>query len=249
MVEYCYQLYSSRKFGPIRKTLRMLADLGYAGVESFGGLLFDAEFEEGLAETGLKVPTAHVALELVRDRPNEVMLRAQALGVRQIYVPYFVPPGDPNDSAAWRRLGKQLALAGEPFAEAGLGFGWHNHDTEFRICGDGTMPAECLLEADDRLLLEIDLAWVQKAGADPFRWIRHFGPRLGAAHIKDIAPEGANAEEDGWADVGFGVMDWAALSAGLAGTAAEFRIIEHDNPQDDRRFAENSLKAVRGEVS
>ena len=101
-----------------------------------------------------------------------------------------MPEDRPADSAAWSRFGQRLASAGQPLFKAGLGFGWHNHDFEFIACDDGRMPIDCLLAADERLLLEMDIAWVQVAGEDPLLWIDHFAQRLGAVHIKDIAPSG-----------------------------------------------------------
>jgi sugar phosphate isomerase/epimerase len=66
-----------------------------------------------------------------------------------------------------------------------------------------------------------------------------------SAHIKDIAPEGQNADEDGWADVGTGTMDWAAIHAALQNAGCERYILEHDKPSDHVRFAETSVAAVR----
>ena len=39
---FSYQLYSSRNFPPLSDTLKMLAEVGYAGAEGFGGLYADA---------------------------------------------------------------------------------------------------------------------------------------------------------------------------------------------------------------
>jgi hypothetical protein len=38
MTDYSYQLYSSRNFGPLPETLRMLAELGYKQVEGYDAL-------------------------------------------------------------------------------------------------------------------------------------------------------------------------------------------------------------------
>ena len=43
MTDYSYQLYSSRNFGPLPDTLKMVADLGYTQVEGYGALLGDPE--------------------------------------------------------------------------------------------------------------------------------------------------------------------------------------------------------------
>ena len=102
-----------------------------------------------------------------------------------------------------------------------------------------------IFEGGPDLEWEADLAWVIKGGADPLDWIKTFGKRLTAVHVKDIAPEGENADEDGWADVGDGTVDWKALMAALRTTAGKYFVMEHDNPKDATRFAERSIAAAK----
>ena len=59
------------------------------------------------------------------------------------------------------------------------------------------------------------MAWVIRGGADPLKWISDYGKRIVAVHVKDIAPAGQNADEDGWADVGHGTVDWKGLIKAL----------------------------------
>ena len=68
-----------------------------------------------------------------------------------------------------------------------------------------------MLDAAPGIGWEMDVAWVIRGGADPLKWIAEYGPRITAVHVKDIAPAGQNANEDGWADVGHGTVDWAGL--------------------------------------
>ena len=63
---------------------------------------------------------------------------------------------------------------------------------------------------------------------------------------KDIAPEGENEEEDGWADVGHGTLDWTGLTRALQGAGVDLFVMEHDKPADARRFAERSIAAFKG---
>ena len=67
---------------------------------------------------------------------------------------------------------------------------------------------------------EMDVAWVIRGGADPLKWIDEYGQRITAVHVKDIAPAGENANEDGWADVGHGTVDWARPDQGVQGEVA-----------------------------
>ena len=102
-----------------------------------------------------------------------------------------------------------------------------------------------IFEGGPDLEWEADIAWVIKGGGDPFHWIGAFKNRITAVHVKDIAPAGENADEDGWADVGHGTLDWPRLMAALTQTKAKNFIMEHDNPKDARRFAERSLAAAQ----
>jgi sugar phosphate isomerase/epimerase len=129
--------------------------------------------------------------------------------------------------------------------DAGFGFGWHNHAFEFEPLADGAVPQAVIFEAVPELEWEADIAWVIKGGADPFEWIGRFADRITAVHVKDIAPEGRSLDEDGWADLGAGVVPWDRLMHALRATPARHFVMEHDNPSDDRRFAAASIGAAR----
>ncbi|MEL6677152.1 MAG: sugar phosphate isomerase/epimerase, partial [Pseudomonadota bacterium] len=140
--------------------------------------------------------------------------------------------------------GRRAARAAMPLWDAGLTVGWHNHDFEVVPCADGSFPLDHIMDADPRMTLELDIAWVQIGGQDPFAWVEKYNDRLVAAHLKDIAPKGMAEDEDGWADLGQGVMDWAGLMKLLQKGSARYFIMEHDNPSDHVRFAERSLMAA-----
>ena len=93
---------------------------------------------------------------------------------------------------------------------------------------------------------EADLAWVARGQADPGLWIDRYRGRVPLVHVKDIARQGENVGEDGWADVGKGVLPWAELWRRCAAAGAEIMIAEHDNPSDFQRFARASAEAMRG---
>ena len=246
MTEFSYQLYSSRKFPPLGDTLRMVAETGYTRVEGYGGLLDEADaLAAGMAAHGLTMPTVHVGLDLIEGDPDRVLALARQLGWQAIFAPSVAPAERPHDAAGWADFGRRLTRAGAPIRAAGLAFGWHNHDFEFAALADGCRPIEAMTAAAPELMLELDLAWVQVGGDDPVDWIDRFADRILAVHLKDIAPDGENADEDGWADVGHGVMDWPAINAALAKSAVRHRVIEHDNPSDHRRFAERSIAAAK----
>jgi sugar phosphate isomerase/epimerase len=249
MTDFSYQLYSSRNFPPLQDTLAMLARLGYAEVEGYGALYADpakvAELGETLGASGLRMPTAHFGLDLLEAEPDRAIAIARDLGVETVYCPYLQPSDRPTSGKGYEDLGRRLAAAGRRLRDAGLGFGWHNHAFEFEALPDGAIPQVAIFEGGPDLEWEADIAWVIKGGADPFHWIEVFGPRITSVHVKDIAAPGANLDEDGWADVGQGTVDWKALMAALRKTPARHFVLEHDNPSDAARFAERSLAAAQ----
>ncbi len=248
MTDFSYQLFSSRKFPPLNDTLKSLAEIGYAQVEGFGGLYPDLASAQALRaaidEAGLAMPTGHVGWAEVEGDPDGTIEIAKTLGLHTVVVPFLTPDDRPNDAAGWAAKGEALAKIAAPIKAAGLGVGWHNHAFEFEKLPTGEFPQDLLLAADADLTLELDLGWVERAGEDPMAAIAKYEDRLVSVHLKDVAPEGQNADEDGWADVGQGRMDYASLLAAAQDTAARVFIVEHDNPSDDRRFALRSLASL-----
>ncbi len=246
---FSYQLYSSRNFPPLSVTLTMLADAGYTRVEGYGGLYADEaslhQLAADLAANGQTMPTGHFGLDLLEINPGFVIDVARRVGMTRVYCPYVMPDDRPTDSAGWRAFGARLQAAGAPIKAAGLGFGWHNHDFEFVPCADGVIPQTAIFDGGPDLEWEMDVAWVIRGGADPLAWIATHAGRITAAHVKDIAPAGHNADEDGWADVGHGTVDWRGVMAALRVAGCQHFIMEHDNPADHQRFATRSLASVR----
>ena len=65
-----------------------------------------------------------------------------------------------------------------------------------------------------------------------------------AAHVKDCAQDGDCVDEDGWADVGHGVMDWSLIAPAMTAAGVDLMVLEHDNPSDAKRFASRSMAAA-----
>jgi sugar phosphate isomerase/epimerase len=246
---FSYQLYSSRNFPPMSATFEMVAKAGYTAVEGYGALYADdaavAATQAGLAATGLTMPTGHFGLGQLEAEVDKVLGIAKSLKMERLYCPYVMPDDRPTDAAGWTAFGSRLQKAGAPYRAAGYGFGWHNHDFEFKALSDGSLPQDRIFEGGPDLEWEIDVAWVIKGGADPLAWIQKYKDRITAAHVKDIAAAGQNTDEDGWADVGHGTVDWKALTAALRGIGVKHLVMEHDNPKDDVRFATRSIATAK----
>jgi sugar phosphate isomerase/epimerase len=238
-----FQLYSARSF-PLDSTLKTLAKAGYTQVEGFGGVFGDpAATRRALDANGLAMPSAHFGLDLL-DKPDEVLKIADALGVEVIICPWLPPHQRPGNADGWRKLGDRLDEVAKPYLRAGKGFAYHNHDFEFAPFGGG-YAMDLLLEHAPSIGAEVDVAWIVRGGANPKPWLEKNAARIVAIHVKDVAAPGENKDEDGWADVGHGVVPWTELWPVAKKTAAKYFIAEHDNPRDVERFASRSIAAIR----
>lgn len=228
----------------------MLAGAGYVGTEGYGDLYANNDdlnnLSRELSAAGLAMKSGHFSLSMVEADPDWVLHVARTLGMERVFVPWLDEGERPVSAAEWHNFGARLQHAGAAIRAAGFGFGWHNHDFEFVPTSDGTVPMEALLHGGPDLEWEMDVAWVVRGGADAARWIGAYGPRITSAHVKDIARQGLGPAEDGWCDVGDGLVEWPQLLTQLRAVGCSQFILEHDNPSDDRRFATRSITSVKG---
>lgn len=245
-MNWSFQLYSARNFQPWDKVLQFLGQVGYKEVEGFGGVYADpAAFRKELDRNGLAMPSGHFPIDQLESDFDGAAKVASTLGVKLIACPFLMPDQRPSDAAGWKAFGERLGKVGEKARKAGFDFAWHNHDFEFKALPDGSLPQKHILDAAPDIGWEIDVAWVIRGGADPLKWIGDYAKRIKAVHVKDIAPAGENADEDGWADVGHGTVDWKSLVGTLREkSSAMTYIMEHDKPSDYQRFAKRSFDTV-----
>jgi sugar phosphate isomerase/epimerase len=248
-MKWSFQLYSARNFQPWSRVLNLVAEAGYSQVEGFGGVYSDLGDPAGLRaeldRNGLTMPTGHFSLDMLENDLDGVRRIAQTLGVAMIICPHIAAELRPRDAAGWRGFAERLAKVGAAVNAQGHAFAWHNHDFEFAPLPDGSTPMEHILAAAPDIGWEIDVAWVIRGGADPRPWIDRERRRIVAVHVKDIARPGQGAGEDGWSDVGHGMVDWPGLMTALGRSAARYYVMEHDNPADLGRFARRSIEAAR----
>jgi sugar phosphate isomerase/epimerase len=246
-MDWSFQLYSARNFQPWDKVIQTLAKAGYKQVEGFGGLYGAADsLKAELDKNGLTMPSGHFSLDMLESDSANALRIAKLFGMKVVACPHIAAEQRPVDAAGWQDFGKRLAKVGKAYQDAGFRFGWHNHDFEFKKLPDGSTPMAHILDAAPSLDFEMDVAWVIRGGADPLKWIDDYASRIVAVHVKDIAPAGEAKDEDGWADVGHGTVDWAGLiKAFRAKTKAKIFVMEHDNPSDYERFARRSIESAK----
>lgn len=202
-------------------TLEKVRALGYDEVELAAPLDMDfSALRARMDAIGLACPSAHVGLDDLRQRPAEVLKMGELMGCRYLVLPYLTP-----EQRQWDEVIPALNDLARTVVDGGFGFAYHNHDFEFEGA-PGQRPYDRILSETDPALvgLELDLYWTRKAGEDPLAMLQRLKGRVKLVHLKDMAQDGDMA------DVGSGIMDYAALLAAAKAAGAEHFIVEHDRP-------------------
>ncbi|MEP2889382.1 sugar phosphate isomerase/epimerase family protein [Tateyamaria sp.] len=241
------QLYSMRECADQIGLLAQLPGMGITQVEGYGGVYGDVPaYRSAMDANGVSMPTAHMALADIEADFDGTMAIVKALGVKQVFAPYLEEKDRPTTSAGYVELAGRLNAAAKAYAAHGIPFGWHNHDFEFVALADGSTPMDILLDNAPDITWEADLAWIVRGGRDPVEYIARYGNRLSVVHVKDIAAAGTNLDEDGWADLGAGTMDWAALLQACRNQSPNLiYALEHDKPSDPVAYARHSAAAFK----
>jgi len=239
------QLYSMREYPDQIALLGLLAQAGVRQVEGFDGVYGDpATYRQAMDTNGITMPCGHIKLaDLESDFGGSVHL-ARTLGMTHVFAPYLEPAKRPHTSAGYAALAKRLHAVGRSLSREGLSFGWHNQEFEFETLSRGAMPMDIIMGEAPDLLWEADLAWIVRGGGDPVQYLNAYSSRLASIHVKDIAAACSNDDEDGWAALGQGVLDWRALLRECRAQSPDLNyFLEHDKPQDALAYLRASVQA------
>lgn len=244
------QMYTLRNLEQsLDEKLGRLAAMGYSGIETVGDHGVSAnEMNDLLHKHGIRVISSHVGLAALESNLDNVIAFNSAIGNSTITVPVPFAQGEqrPATSADWLQTGRRLAKLAKQCAAAGMRMLYHNHAWEMEII-DGKRAIEWLLEGanEGNLQLEPDLAWIVRGGADPLAFLAQYSGNCPCVHVKDLAPEGQGEAEKGFADVGYGTLDWKSLLPAAKAAGAEWYIVEHDWPIDAMRTAQRSADYLK----
>ncbi|QJC50396.1 sugar phosphate isomerase/epimerase [Paenibacillus albicereus] len=220
-------------------TIRKVADMGYEYVEFAGYFNTSPEdLNQVLKETGITAVSAHVGLnfndpdKMVSDLAEQIEY-AKAIGLKYLVTPWAPLPENPQMEDV-DSLASTLEKAGRQVTEAGLVYGYHNHDFEFKKV-DGTPVIDLLLERipADLMMMEFDLGWVHMGGQSPVEYVRRYAGRTPIAHLKDFGI-GRRDTEVGSGSVEFDPVFDIAEEAGI-----EYFIVEQEE------FAGSSIESAK----
>jgi sugar phosphate isomerase/epimerase len=221
------QLYSVRENAgaDYAGTIRKIAEMGYAGVEPAGYPGTDVQAAAKLfKELGLEVPSVHTGMPMGESK-DRVLAEMAELGCTRI-----VTGKGPDDFKTVDKIKETCDLfnsAATAATTAGLSFGIHNHDWEYKEV-DGKLVIDYMEELlAPEVFYEIDTYWVTVAGQNAPEIIARLGERVQLLHIKD----GPGVREKAMLAAGDGIMDFPSIVA--AAKSAKYLIVELDRCDTD----------------
>jgi sugar phosphate isomerase/epimerase len=225
------QLYTVRSLmaKDVDGTLATVAGVGYREVEFAGYYNHDpAALRATLDRLKLKSPSCHLGLDAVEGGFAATSAAAKTIGHEWVIVA-SVPGRFFQSVASLKELAQRFNAIGKRARDAGLRYGYHNHNVEFKPV-EGSVPLEVLLSETDPALVdfEMDVYWVTQGGGDPLALINKFPGRFKLMHAKDAS----GPPDQAMRDVGSGVIDWRAIFAQHKKAGVEHVFVERDDAPD-----------------
>jgi sugar phosphate isomerase/epimerase len=224
------QMYTVRDYTKneedIEATLRRIKALGFDMVQISGiGPCGIDKLAGWMEELGITACGTHSPWERVADSAElkKLIEEHKKLKIPQIGIGKK-PDIYPNSYEGYTRFIKKVNEICGQAKDAGLGFGYHNHNFEFEKW-NGVCAMDRLINECPDLEFIVDFHWVQAGGANPCTYIEKIGSRQKIAHLKDYRMEGW---ERRFAEVGQGNLEWRNIFAGLEKHNVASAVIEQD---------------------
>lgn len=169
-------------------TLKVIADLGIKQIESAAsskGLFYGltpTEMKKTCKDLGLTLRSAHCSIDANWKKTIE-----QAAESGQEYLVCSTIPFSGDTVENYQKVAERFNKAGEECRDAGIKFGYHNHDYEFKTDQGLVLYDVLLVNTDPELVnMEMDLGWVVASGKDPLAYFKEHPGRFPLWHLKDM---------------------------------------------------------------
>jgi sugar phosphate isomerase/epimerase len=179
------------------------------------------EFGKLVRKTGMVPLSTHSQIR--PENEDQTIEDTAEAGIKYLMLPSL--PGEWMGSVDnFQKNADYFNKVGEKCKKAGLKFGFHNHQIEFKEI-NGRVPFDILLEKTDPKLVifELDIAWITAAGKDPLAYFSKYPGRFEVWHMKDLSPEKNDAT------LGEGVIDFKPILAKAKAAGMQYWFIEQDN--------------------
>jgi sugar phosphate isomerase/epimerase len=231
-------------------TLRQIAAIGYKEVETgVSPKRRAADVKKSLQDAGLGCQAIHMGL----GGMEEAIGYAKEIGARYVISSVTLPkvpePGKFDRKAFMAQLSaltmddfKKIAARcnemGEQAKKAGMQFGYHNHNFEFKPLDGGEIGYDVVLRETDPSLVkfELDCGWMAAAGHDPVAYLAKYPKRYRLLHIKDFQPTASpstgldESVRPKPAELGRGHIDYKPIFAAAKKSEVELYYVEQEPP-------------------
>ena len=245
--KFAVQLYTVReelKNEGIRTVFKKLKEMGWIAVQ-ISALPQGYDREEvvqALKENDLQVAGMHTSLQRMEEDLESLLAEVDLYGTKDIVCPFLTE--DLRNEAGYRRVKEILNRVAEQ--APGYRISYHNHAFEFETDIDGQDALSFILDPanNSKILAEIDVYWVKKAGHDPFQFITDYANRMPIIHLKDMTDD----ERQTFAEVGEGLIDFISILKWGEENGVEWYAVEQDvcerSPFDCLATSLQNLKAM-----
>ncbi len=219
----------------IEQGIRDIAELGFAGTETGGGL-YDwwernrpGELKRILQEAGIPMVTLfhsgnwldpEAEGKLLEDARRWSVAVGELGGAMLMLVPGNRRESPPPGLDDFKRMADVMNRAGRIAHEAGIDATVHPH---WGTAAETRLEIEILLSLLDPALVGFapDTGQIAKGGADPMPVVERWADRVRYVHMKDLSPEWEEMRKagvplrspEGYAEMGQGVIDFRRLLA------------------------------------
>ena len=246
------QLYTIREAmkADVKGSLKKVSDIGYKYLElasyadgKFYGIE-PAEFKKIVTDLGMEILSSHTQVEakgITLDNAKKMTEDHAKLGVKYCIQPWVVEEAR-RTVASFQKMVADWNKVGAIMKDAGIQFGYHNHNFEFGTL-EGKVPYfdVFLAELDKNLLtMELDLFWATKAGQNPVDIFKKYPGRFQLFHMKDMftkqAPFYTTTGVTDFAPVGAGVINFREILAAKEVAGLKYMIVEQDQSREGKPF-------------
>lgn len=227
-------------------TIKAVAEMGYIGIEAAGyndGQFYGmdpVEFKKTIEDAGMEVLSSHATHPLAPN-PSESDWDAiwtwwdtaieahKAAGMKYIVAPWMPAPETIEALDIYCQYYNEV---GEKCNAAGLRFGYHNHDFEFKEVEDEVMYDYLINNtAKDKVFYQMDVYWVLQGGQDPVEYFNKYPGRFDLLHIKDEKEIGESGE-----------VDFEKIFTNIDNSGAKYMIVEVE------RYTGTPIEGVRESI-